>query len=108
MVCPSSAPRWATAISRKMSPAIWSNSEAEPALFDRSGPCSARRARSMVGAAFRPAFFGLRFFLIGHALAGMGAGLVGLLIARAFLFVTVADTANGLAHSCLPPSWMNL
>ena len=48
----------------------------------------------MIGAAFRPAFLRHRFFLIGHALAGMGAGLVGLLIARALLFVAVADTAK--------------
>jgi|KBSMisStandDraft_5_1062788.scaffolds.fasta_scaffold3787092_2 hypothetical protein len=48
----------------------------------------------MVGAAFRPALFGHRFFLIGHALAGMGAGLVGFLITRALLFVAVADTAK--------------
>ena len=62
----------------------------------------------MIGAAFRPAFLRHRFFLIGHALAGMGAGLVGLLIARALLFVAVADTADRLAHQCLSPPWMNL
>jgi hypothetical protein len=48
----------------------------------------------MVGAALGPAFFGHRFFLIGHALARMRTGLVGLLVTRTLLFVAVADTAN--------------
>jgi hypothetical protein len=58
----------------------------------------------VIGAAFRLLILGNRRFLIGHALAGADAGLVGLLVSGAFLLVAVADASDGLAHGDDPSS----
>jgi hypothetical protein len=71
-----------------------------PLVYARSGQKfrSARRTRSMIGAAIWGALLGHFAFLVAHALAAMGFRLVLLLPAGAGLFVAIAGTAHRLSH----------